>query len=65
MTPRWVGGSGDGDWCPQDNAHGKMYLRPTGNQWCPNVKHTGNPFYRYDGLTPFVPERKEKRHAVA
>lgn len=44
---------GDGDPCPQDAGHGRMFFMPSKQrQWCPALRHEGNPFYAHDGLTP-------------
>lgn len=31
---------GNGEVCPQDAEHGKMYHMPSGNDWCPHSDHT-------------------------
>lgn len=32
---------GNGDPCPTDpEAHGKMYVLPSGKEWCPHVDHS-------------------------
>lgn len=31
---------GNGDLCPHDPEHGKMYVLPSGAQWCPHVAHS-------------------------
>ena len=50
---------GDGDPCPQDPDHGRMYFIGSERkvQWCPNARHKGSARYQYDGKTP-APERK-------
>ncbi len=48
MTP-----TGDGDLCPQDPEHGRMwFVRGREVQWCPNARHAGNSRYAFDGVTP-------------
>ena len=40
---RYSGGSdiGNGEVCPQNPAHGKMFNMPqSGNDWCPHVDHS-------------------------
>lgn len=32
--------SGNGDRCPDDKEHGKMWVMPTGQEWCPHTDHT-------------------------
>lgn len=31
---------GNGEVCPADASHGKMYHMPSGNDWCPHSDHT-------------------------
>lgn len=50
-------GLGDGDDCPQDPAHGAMYVfgqaaSPEAKQWCPSSLHRGGAWYARDGLSP-------------
>ena len=37
-TFRGTSDLGNGDLCPIDN-HGKMYVLPSGKQWCPQQSH--------------------------
>ncbi len=48
---------GDGDRCPQDQNHGRMWCMASKRQWCPSSRHSGGQFYEYDGVTP-VPAPK-------
>lgn len=52
--PSWRPDLGDGDRCPQDPGHGRMYfMKPSmQRQWCPSSGHQGDPFYQRDGVTP-------------
>ena len=44
---------GDGDPCPQDPEHGRMYAYPQSQiQYCPHSAHKGESRYRWDGVTP-------------
>lgn len=47
-------GLGDGDWCPQDAEHGRMYFvdQAKTRQWCPHSAHRGDSIYQRDGVTP-------------
>jgi hypothetical protein len=45
---------GDGDPCPMDPNHGRMWLTKHRNQWCPHIAHPGTALYEYDGVTPVV-----------
>jgi hypothetical protein len=49
MKPRALG---DGDLCPQDPDHGRMWVLPSTRQFCPAAAHRGNYLYLYDGVTP-------------
>ena len=44
---------GDGDPCPQDPGHGRMYFidQPKTRQWCGHSAHRGNDLYARDGVT--------------
>lgn len=34
--------TGDGDWCPVDESHGRMFVaNETQTQWCPRQEHDG------------------------
>lgn len=46
---------GDGDSCPQDPAHGRMYFLGQ-RQWCPNACHVGCAVYLFDGVTSAAPK---------
>lgn len=48
---------GDGDRCPQDPTHGRMYFAKPAmqRQWCPSSRHQASPFYQRDGVTSALP----------
>jgi hypothetical protein len=49
--PRYPGG--DGDACPLDPAHGRMYAYvETQMQFCPHSAHKTESRYEWDGITP-------------
>ena len=55
QRPSYAGrGLGDGDPCPQDPSHGRMYFvgADKRRQWCPSSSHRGSSFYAFDGVTP-------------
>lgn len=45
--------AGDGDRCPQDPEHGRMWFASDRqSQWCPHSGHKGINRYAFDGVTP-------------
>lgn len=50
-----VKGGGDGDRCPTNPEHGRMWMTQSKKQWCPHQSHdkqgTHN-LFEYDGVTP-------------
>lgn len=59
----------NGDRCPQDESHGKMFMLSTGRQYCAVQSHdrVGLALYEHDGLTPVVrkPPVKLEENVVA
>jgi hypothetical protein len=52
--------SGNGDTCPVDESHGRMWVLPSGRQFCPNQIHRGRAVYEHDGVTPAKYQRPGK-----
>jgi hypothetical protein len=47
------GQTGDGDFCPQDDNHGRMFAYPISQtQVCTHSGHRGNNLYEWDGVSP-------------
>jgi len=36
---------GDGEWCPQDATHGRMWTLASGANYCPHSAHRGTALY--------------------
>lgn len=43
--------AGNGDWCPQDPEHGRMFTVSLVTQYCPHSAHKGESRYAMDGKT--------------
>lgn len=44
--------SGNGDACPVDPEHGRMFFVSPDRQFCPHSAHLTNAIYLRDGVTP-------------
>lgn len=57
--------TGNGDPCPVDETHGRMWFTSADRQWCPSARHRGFAIYLRDGVTPATPQSGQETRSHA